>query len=105
MELAAKNAPTLHHAGKAARIVRMGKGVGSGHIEACRIRMREIHVGALGKAAQKRRSGTLLGQMHLIPTNMGNFKTRGLKARTRPLNQSQTAYPTSAVSLKNHSGI
>ena len=105
MELAAKNAPTLHHTGKTARIVRMGKGIGSGHIEVCRIRMREVHVGAIGETTQKRRSGTLLGQMHLIPTNMGNFKTRGLKARTRPLNQSQTAHPTSAVSLKNHSRI
>ena len=105
MELAAKNAPTLRHASKAARIVRMGKGVGSGHIEVCRIRMRKVHVGTLGKVAQKRRIGTLLGQMHLIPTDMGNFKTRGLKARTRPLNQSQTAYPTPTVSLKNHSGI
>ena len=105
MELAAKNAPTLHHAGKTARIVRMAQRIRGRNIEVGRIRMGEIHVGALGKVAQKRRIGTLLGQMHLIPTDMGNFKTRGLKARTRPLNQSQTAHPTSAVSLKNHSRI
>ena len=104
MELAAEHIATRHHARETARVVRMRRNVRSACIGVNRVGMREVHVRAFGKAAQKFACATVVGQMHLVPTHMGHLEARRFQTRTRAGKHAQTARPALGARLENLGG-